>query len=396
MDTSTAGPWWTGRALAPRPGPEALPAQAEVAVIGGGLTGVACALFLARGGARPVVLEARDDVGLGASGRRPGLVFPGTTEPPFRLVYALGKARARELYDFCRENADLLAAETSVDRCGGLWAALDDREADQTHPNLDALRAVGVDADPWDAEQVAAATGGAGFGAALHLPGEALIDPAAAVADLARAAVAAGAAVHVRCPVQGLGRETRGVRIDLPGRRLIADVVVLAAEHRLPAVHEFFEDKLTPFREQALLTAPVDLPLRLGLRAQYGYFTVRRDPAGRLIVRGARWATPHLEVGETAEVPNDKVQGRIEAFVRAHFPTAGQVLDRWAWIEAMSCDGLPIIGPLPGSVRFLACAGFGGNETGLGVRAARAVADGLLTGRAPGVPAYLSPERFVA
>jgi len=397
MEHASNGPWIELTESSPHLDAAALPASVEVAVIGGGLTGLACALYVARGGAHPIVLEARDDIGRGASGRRSGLVFPGTTEPPFRLVYALGEARAREVFTFSRENLDLLAAETPVDRCGGLWGAVDDRERGQLQANRDALAAVGVGAEPWEPEQVAAATGGTDFGPALHLPGEGLIDPARAVHDLARAAEAAGATIHVGCPVRDLARESAGVRIDLPGRSLLADVVVLAAEPRLPSIHEFFEDKITPYREQAVLTGAVDLPLRVGLRAQYGYFTVRPAPDGGLVVRGARWATQHMEVGETAEVPSTKVQAKIDAFVQQRFPAAAAagVTDRWAWIEAMTCDGLPIVGPLPGSVRFVSCAGFGGNETGLGIRAARAVADGLLTGRAPGVPSFFSPERFV-
>ncbi len=397
MEISPLGPWWMTRAPSPDPGPEALPARAEVAVIGGGLAGVACALYLARAGARTVVLEARDTIGAGASGRGPGLVFAATPEPPFRLLHALGPERAARLYGLSRENVALLDAETAVVHSGGLWTTIDDREPAQLAESLAALDQVGVPAALWSPAQVEAATGAEGFGPGLHLPHEALIDPAQAMADLAAAARAAGAALHVGCRVDGVDAGDDGVAVFIGDRVVRAEVVVIAAEAGASDVHAFFEDKITPVREQALATAPVDIPLTMGLRAQYGWLTLRRDAAGRLLARGARWATPSMGVGERRATPDARVQEKIEALLRARFPQAGDtpIAHRWAWIEAHSCDGLPLLGPLPGSARFLACCGFGGNAPGLAVRGARAVADGLLTGRAPGVPDWLTPQRFV-
>jgi glycine/D-amino acid oxidase-like deaminating enzyme len=187
-----------------------------------------------------------------------------------------------------------------------------------------------------------------------------------------------------------------GVRVRVGDRDVVADAVVLAAEAWSPAVHEYFEDKITPVREHGLITAPTALPLYEGIRGQHGWFAARVDVGGRLVARGARWATPHMEVGERDETPSPKVIERLEALVRARFPSvaAVPVVDRWAWIEAATCDGLPIVGPIPGSARFVSCVGFGGSA-GMAVRAARAVADGLLGGRAPGVPASFGADRFV-
>ncbi len=48
----------------------------DVAVIGGGLTGVVAALHLARGGAKVALFE-QDTVGFGASGRNGGMATTG-------------------------------------------------------------------------------------------------------------------------------------------------------------------------------------------------------------------------------------------------------------------------------------------------------------------------------
>lgn len=393
---TSEGPWLAARPPTERPGPRDLPASADVVIVGGGLAGVACALFLAEGGARPVLLEARDDVGRGGSGRHPGILFGGTGEPPFRLLDALGEVRGREVYDFGRQSVDLLAERTPVARTGGLWVALDDREGAQMDANAAALERMGVTAVVLPEGAVEEMIGEA-FGPALLVTEDALVDPAAAVADLAGAAEGLGARIFVRSRVTGVERVDAGVRVSVDGGSIVADVVVLAAEAASVDVHEFFHDKITPVREQALITAPTTLPLCVGIRGQQGWFGARTDVGGRLVVRGARWSTPHFEVGETEAVPGGPVAERLEGLLRARFPSLSGVpiVDRWAWIDAASCDGLPIVGPMPGSPRFLCLAGFNGNEAGLGVRAARVVADGLLTGRAPGLPQGFGPERFV-
>jgi glycine/D-amino acid oxidase-like deaminating enzyme len=128
-----------------------------------------------------------------------------------------------------------------------------------------------------------------------------------------------------------------------------------------------------------------------------GYAVWRQRADGAIVASGCRWASPHLEEGETEPVVVDGVQARVEGVLREHFPDLATVAieRRWATIETTTCDGLPIVGPIPGRPRRIACAGWHGNGPGFAVRAARAVADGLLFGRPEGVPACLLPGRFL-
>lgn len=69
--TDTA--YWWDISPAPLPGAQALPAQADVAIIGSGYTGICAAIQTARGGRDTVVLEA-DRLGWGCSSRNGGQV----------------------------------------------------------------------------------------------------------------------------------------------------------------------------------------------------------------------------------------------------------------------------------------------------------------------------------
>ena len=79
---------------APAP-PLSGPAETEVAIIGGGFTGLSAALHLARQGRRVLLLEA-NAVGWGASGRNNGQVIPTlTAAEPDAIVARFGETGER-------------------------------------------------------------------------------------------------------------------------------------------------------------------------------------------------------------------------------------------------------------------------------------------------------------
>jgi monoamine oxidase len=69
--------WWEEVETGDEPPTGDLPAKADVVIVGGGLTGLNCAIELGRGGTRAVVLEG-EDFGFGASTRSGGGVSGGT------------------------------------------------------------------------------------------------------------------------------------------------------------------------------------------------------------------------------------------------------------------------------------------------------------------------------
>src|SRR3989304_36389 len=73
-------------------GPQtALPKNADVVIVGGGVIGCATAFFLAKAGLAPLVLE-RDQLGCGASGEAAGMLGPQAQADRGGPVFAVGPA----------------------------------------------------------------------------------------------------------------------------------------------------------------------------------------------------------------------------------------------------------------------------------------------------------------
>jgi glycine/D-amino acid oxidase-like deaminating enzyme len=91
-------PFWTDTiAIHPGDASRVLPDAVDVAVIGGGFTGLSAARALARRGAKVAVLEA-ETFGWGASSRNGGMVLTGLKKGPETLIARYGLEAARRLY----------------------------------------------------------------------------------------------------------------------------------------------------------------------------------------------------------------------------------------------------------------------------------------------------------
>jgi hypothetical protein len=102
----------------------------DVAVIGGGFTGLSAALACAERGFSVILIE-REHVGFGASGRNGGQLIPGLRWTAAELETEFGGERADALFDLCwRDNrvkariekhgidCDLKAGQRISARCG--------------------------------------------------------------------------------------------------------------------------------------------------------------------------------------------------------------------------------------------------------------------------------------
>ncbi|MFO7169511.1 MAG: FAD-dependent oxidoreductase, partial [Chloroflexota bacterium] len=83
-----------------------LPQSADVVVVGAGLLGACTAYWLARRGARVIVVE-REAPGAGATGRNGGFLTSGTAESYPDAIARLGHATAKAIWDLTIENRAL-------------------------------------------------------------------------------------------------------------------------------------------------------------------------------------------------------------------------------------------------------------------------------------------------
>lgn len=121
--------FWVDTVTMPRPMPQVLPAQVDVAVIGGGYTGLSAARELAKRGARVAAFEA-NTFGWGASSRNGGMVLTGLKVAAGKLVKQHGLQKARELFctslDAIRYAEQLIRderIECDFERCGHIELA---------------------------------------------------------------------------------------------------------------------------------------------------------------------------------------------------------------------------------------------------------------------------------
>jgi gamma-glutamylputrescine oxidase len=215
--------------------------RAEVAVIGGGVTGCSCALTLAENGVRVRLHEAREIAG-GASGRNGGFALRGATVPYDRARAELGAESAQRLMTLTERALDRMEelAGDAFRRVGSLRLAADAAERDALRREHDALREDGF-AVEW-VDELAPRLAALYDGAILH-PDDGAIQPARWVRRLAARAAAAGADVREHDPVTVDG-------VD-------ADMIVVAGDGFTASLLPELAAVVRPTRGQVLVTEPL-------------------------------------------------------------------------------------------------------------------------------------------
>ena len=204
----------------------------DVAVVGGGIVGLACAWYAARRGMSVVVLE-RDGLGGGASGVAAGMLAP-VTEADFGEgeLLELNLAAAERWPGFAAELTAESGLSTGFRETGALVVAADRDDAEELHRLVELHAALGLPSRWLGPRECRALEPGLSprVGGAIHAPRDHQADPVATVRALAAACRGAGVDIREHVEVAELVRSGGAVTgVATATAEVIADTVVVAA-----------------------------------------------------------------------------------------------------------------------------------------------------------------------
>jgi glycine/D-amino acid oxidase-like deaminating enzyme len=235
-DPRSHGLWELTAPPAPRTGPLAGEVDVDVAIIGGGYTGLSSALHLAQGGARVAVLEAAE-IGFGGSGRNVGLVNAGMWVMPDVLTSTLGQIFGERLIDLLGHGPQKvfdLIAKHGIDcepvRAGTLHCAVGRKGLEEIEARAEQWRRRGAPVEVLDAEETRRKIGGGDYTGALLDKRAGTIQPLAYARGLAGVGLAAGVKIFTQTPVLAASDSGARWKLDTKAGSVRADWVIVATD----------------------------------------------------------------------------------------------------------------------------------------------------------------------
>ena len=416
---------WT----APLAAPQSIPDAADVVIIGGGIIGISTAWFLARQGINAVVCE-KGHIAAEQSGRNWGWVRQqgrDTREMPM-ILEALRIWRGLE---------NEIGEDVGYSEQGVLFAAKDDKQAQEYNDWIKIASEYGLDTRMIDAAELATLVRGASakWHGALYTASDGRAEPHKATPAIARAAIRCGATVLTSCAVRGLEASAGVVSGVVTEHGTIKTSVVLCAAGAWTSMFCRSLGIAVPqlkVRGTVARTAPAENVLdgnlfddRLALRRrQDGGYTVVNGmildypitPStfrfGRKFIRAFmldmesvqlsigrefadEWSTPitwaldSVSPFEKTRVlnpaPNPRILKSIRRNLDSLFPTLAStaIVEAWAGMIETTPDVIPVIDETS-TKGFHIATGFSGHGFGIGPGAGKAIA-GMLTGKDSGI-----------
>lgn len=334
--------------------------DANVVVIGGGLTGILSAYLLAKAGKRVVLLEKRT-IGSGASGRTTGFLTQSLDTALADLIWMRGQKQTKLVVESHGEAIRLIekiVRDEQIDcefmRCDNTTFAEvgKERDAKALAHELIVARSLGLTASV--EPERALPFGNAG---SLTIKHQAKFHPVKFLAGLALAAQKAGVVIHEHAEASSMETNEQGVTVHVGNERV-------KAQWALSATYEpFVEPWGLYFKKSLYLDTVMELEMSKDSLPEatfentenpYHYFRVDRLAFDRVIIGGE---------SHRKDIPVSKNTdfAALEAYITKIFPHLSyKVVTRWQGATLEPIDGLAFIGPYR-SERTWYAFGFSGN-----------------------------------
>jgi len=387
-DAPRAGCWWDQTIDLPERPALAGDHHCEVAIIGGGFTGISAALHLAEAGVNATVLESRY-VGWGASGRNGGFCCLGGGMLDNRALEKRFGHEGRVAWRQA-EVASIRLVEGLLDRHGIDVDRHSDGETQLAHRPKDYAemeRAVDYYADSYGLEarltpESALESDGmnAGFKGAITVPIGFGLNPRKYIAGLAAAAELAGAMICHETPVTQITRQADGFVITTPGGRVSADRVIVATNgYSSDDLPDWLAGRYMPTQSSVIVTRPLSQS-ELGAQgwtsgqAAYDsrhllhYFRLMPDNRMLFGVRGGLLANPRSEA---------RALRRARADFDRMFPAWRGVETpfNWSGMVCIARDRMPFVGQVPDQPGMFASLCYHGNGVAMASYSGALLAD---------------------
>jgi glycine/D-amino acid oxidase-like deaminating enzyme len=338
--------------------------RADVAVIGGGLTGMAAALRLADRGADVALIEA-DFCGRGASSRNAGHLTPTIAGDPL-LLSTLYRRRARDLIRLAengvRFTEELIARfgiECEYQQTGNVSAALTAGQLRRSERIARLLQKAGADVDFVEAPAWGLPSGF--LGGILERTGGHL-HPGKLVAGLRTVLERSDVAVFEGSPVSDMRQRGGRLTVRTPQGEVHVQQVLLATNAYTQGVSPAPHRAVVPVWVTLAETEPID-PERLaatGWTSRSGIYTQHliledyRPTASGTVLMGTRQVQrgrgSMSDCTPTPSVVSDLLRG-----FRERFPSFRDVALRktWGGWIAMTASWLPVAGDASPNIRYV-------------------------------------------
>ncbi|MER8762304.1 FAD-dependent oxidoreductase [Mesorhizobium sp. M0968] len=340
----------------------------DLAIVGGGFSGLSTALHSSEKGNSVAVLEA-EIMAWGATGRNAGFVVPNFAKrDPDDIIAQLGPERGERLVDFAAGSADLVfdlirrhAIECDSVQSGWIQPAHSPAALQKTRSRAEQWARRGRPAVALDGQAVEELTGVRGYlGGWIDRSGG-VLNPVEYARGLADAAEKAGARIFENTRVASIDHIGDGWALKTASGSVRAGKVLVATNAYGGPLDRALRRTYFPLKIFQIATAPLPREIRTRLLpggqgvgdTRRNLFTFRFDGGNRLITGGMHVFGP----GADTRVPR-AIWRRLARYL--DLPDIPPLEYSWSGMAAVEPDFLPHLVDLgPGLIAGFACNGRG-------------------------------------